>query len=236
MIRGLGFVAAALAGAWFVACSSTQTATAKVVTVDDREAGSAAHDASEHRDARESGSIPEPAVCESIPATDDGGCPDADFLVGPCAPTGQRCLAPTPYPGVRQMFRCDADPYHPTRPPEWLRDIYFYDPGAMPPLPNETRLDTSDCGSRPVVPCACFPGEPRESAIERNGTISACQITNPIVFVTFDDTGCPVRAQYDNSIRSSPTFATCLTGALSGLRFDCASSATRVVLMTESKE
>lgn len=230
MIRGLGLCAVALAGACIVACSSSPSATSKVQTVDDREAGLAAHDA------HDSSSIVEPAVCESIPPADDMGCPDADFLTGPCAPAGQRCLAPTSYAGVQQMFRCDVDPYHPTRPPEWLRGTYVYDPGAIPPLPDDRVLDTSDCAARPVVPCGCFAGEPSESAIERNGTISRCQIVNPVVFVTFDDAGCPARAQWEGSVHMSPDFGTCLTDALSGLRFDCATKATRVVLMTESKE
>jgi len=134
------------------------------------------------------------------------------------------------------MFRCDPNPYNAMQPPSWEHEAFFYDPGAIPPLPKDRVLDTSDCASRPVTACACRAGETAENAIERNQTATRCQMTNPMVFLTFDDAGCPVRAQYEDATWGTLDFESCLIDALSGLRFDCASSATRVVLMTKSKE
>jgi len=237
MVRSSGLAgAAALIGACLVACSNEPTVTAKVVTLDDREAGLATHDARESPDARESGSVVEPAQCESLPLADDVRCPDAEFPYGACPMAGQRCLSSIPGGGVRSVFRCEANRYNATQPPTWNREAYFYDPRGIPPLPKDRTFDTSDCASRPVVACACRAGETSENAIERNQTISRCQITNPTVFLTFDDAGCPTRAHYDDTTWSTVDFESCLADAFSGVRFDCASSASRVVLITQSKE
>jgi hypothetical protein len=179
--------------------------------------------------------VVEPVECASIPVADDVGCPDPGSLVGFCPTAGLRCLSSTSVVGVRVVVACEANPYNTTQPPRWIREAAFYDPGGVPPLPKDRALDTSDCASRPVIPCACRAGETAEHAIERDRTISRCQITNPNVFLTFDDSGCPARAQYDDTILIGD-FESCLTDALSEVRFDCASSATRVVLVTESKE
>jgi hypothetical protein len=172
----------------------------------------------------------------SIPTSDDFGCPDSDFPFGLCAPEGSHCLVSTPFNGVHAVFRCDNEPYSNRPPPGWIHDAFYYDPGAIPPLPQDRLLDTSDCASRPVIPCECFPDETAEDAIERNVLINHCQMVNPIVFVAFDDSGCPARAAYDGKPLTMPNFESCLNDALSKVRFDCATRSTRVVLMTENKE
>lgn len=243
MIRALGLCAAALAGSCFAACSSSETATGKVMTIDPREAGSVAMDANENhdaveRDSRESELHVEPTTCESIPAADDVGCPDPDatFPWGVCAQAGQRCLLASSYAGVRLMARCEGDRYDATRPPGWVLDAFFYDAGTLTPQEHNRVLVAADCAARPLIPCACRAGETAENAIERNPAISRCQLTNPIVFVEFDDAGCPVRAQYGDTSRGTLDFESCLLEALGSVRFDCASSTTRVVLMTGNKE
>lgn len=237
MVPRLGLAGAAtLAELCLLACSSPSAATAQVVTVDNREGELVAPDAPDAPDAYESGSEVEPAKCESIPPADDYGCPDAEFPSGECTTLGQRCLSSTFDVGVRALFTCEANQNDAMELPTWTREAYFYDPGRIPPFPKILTFDTSDCPSRPVIACECRTGETAENAIERNQTISHCQATNPVVFVTFGVTGCPTRAQYDDTTWADFDFDSCLAKALSGVRFDCASSETRVVLMTESKD
>jgi hypothetical protein len=222
--------AATIAEACLVACASPSETTAKVVTMDGREGGLVVPDV------RVNPSFVEPAPCAAIPPDDDVGCPHAEFPSGPCTTPGQSCLS-TPFEvGVRALYTCEVNPDDPMKPPTWTREAYFYDPGGIPPLPELRTLDTSDCASRPVIACACGAGETAENAIEQNPSISRCQATNPIVFLTFTDAGCPIRAQYDETTWADDDFDSCLTEALSVVRFDCATSVTRVVLMTRSKD
>jgi hypothetical protein len=106
----------------------------------------------------------------------------------------------------------------------------LYTPDEFGALPNEIVLDTSNCSSRPVLPCDCGLSATTEGFLNSNTQLWLCTYGNPAAYVAFTDDGCASRIRYGAAPSPDAGYVPCLRSAYASLRWACASSGTHFVM------
>jgi hypothetical protein len=139
-----------------------------------------------------------------------------------------KCFVPAPGPHYSTVaWLCVDDPS--ALMPLWEgTGIYASDEFAA--LPNEIALDTSDCSSRPSLPCTCGTSGTTEGFLGIDTQLWQCTYGNPVAYVAFTDGGCASRIRYGASPAPDANYVSCLTSAYASRRWDCVSSGTHFVM------